>query len=551
MGESACVMHTFSYASGISNESKQGNPVPALGESISFGRFMTESLSWEKWSTFSHNRYVEEAERYAKPGSVAQKKAFFEAHYKRIAAAKKAAAEALLEQKAANTNPDPQVVSQDCSIVTHQSQSKTNLGTDVDSMKGADTVTESEVSHQPQSMTNLGREVDSMKEADTETESEVVTDDLLKNESLNHSENVVNQTMDSEMGTGESPQMEKPLLQGLKPNHEATLPSRKKKPAFSSSKPSTRHRAPKVPASPAKSTLLIHPGKENNDVTPITRSSPTEAANKKRPTSKSLRTLIYSTPAKEPDKSTTLAARKAESSRVAPSSYNFYNDCKTPLRTPKMAHTDGVSKNPSATPFSENRRTTTPMDASAVGSKTTGPKWNIISSVSSKSLTACKNKLQSPNLSAPFSFRTEERAAQRKQKLEEKFNAKETQKVQLQTRLKEKAETEIRRFRQTLCFKARPMPDFYKARESPINQIKSVKTPLTQPQSLKVGRKPSYSTLQGLISLPQEAHSTKTSRSKNTPKIKNRMPNPLNSLPEMTTCENTTPNIQLDRQQQK
>ena len=41
---------------------------------------MSESLAWEKWSTFSHNKYVEEAERYARPGSVAQKKAFFEAH---------------------------------------------------------------------------------------------------------------------------------------------------------------------------------------------------------------------------------------------------------------------------------------------------------------------------------------------------------------------------------------------------------------------------------------------------------------------------------------
>lgn len=79
----------------------QGNPIHALGESISFGRFVSESLSWEKWSSFSHNRYVEEAEKYSKPGSVAQKKAFFEAHYKRIAAQK--AATALLEQ--ANHNP--------------------------------------------------------------------------------------------------------------------------------------------------------------------------------------------------------------------------------------------------------------------------------------------------------------------------------------------------------------------------------------------------------------------------------------------------------------
>lgn len=185
----------------------------ALGESVSFGRFMTESLSWEKWSTFSHNRYVEEAERYAKPGSVAQKKAFFEAHYKKIAAAKKAAADALLEQKAKNIDPNPEVVGQDCSMVTHQSRSTTNLGAEVNSMKGADMVTESEVTHQRPSMTNLGTEVDSMEGAVTVTESEVVTNDLLKNESLNHFENVVNQTMDTEMGNGESPQMEKPLLQ--------------------------------------------------------------------------------------------------------------------------------------------------------------------------------------------------------------------------------------------------------------------------------------------------------------------------------------------------
>lgn len=75
----------------------QGNPTHALGQSVSFGRFASESLSWEKWSTFSHRKYVEEAERYSRPGSVAEKKAFFEAHYKKMAEKKKAEA-ALLEQ---------------------------------------------------------------------------------------------------------------------------------------------------------------------------------------------------------------------------------------------------------------------------------------------------------------------------------------------------------------------------------------------------------------------------------------------------------------------
>ncbi|KAJ1424721.1 Myc-type, basic helix-loop-helix [Sesbania bispinosa] len=86
---------------------------------------MSESLAWEKWSSFSHNRYVEEAERYSRPGSVAQKKAFFEAHYKKLAAQKAAA---LLEQanNAAQNNAtgqeDGEVIDND----THDSHTSPN-----------------------------------------------------------------------------------------------------------------------------------------------------------------------------------------------------------------------------------------------------------------------------------------------------------------------------------------------------------------------------------------------------------------------------------------
>lgn len=54
---------------------------------------MSESLDWGKWSAFTNNRYLEEVEKYSKPGSVAEKKAYFEAHFKRRRAA------ALLEQQ--------------------------------------------------------------------------------------------------------------------------------------------------------------------------------------------------------------------------------------------------------------------------------------------------------------------------------------------------------------------------------------------------------------------------------------------------------------------
>ncbi|XP_021731176.1 proteoglycan 4-like isoform X1 [Chenopodium quinoa] len=62
--------------------------LPCLQESVSFGRFEHDSLCWERWSTFPTNKYLEEVEKCSTPGSVAQKKAYFEAHYKRIAARK-------------------------------------------------------------------------------------------------------------------------------------------------------------------------------------------------------------------------------------------------------------------------------------------------------------------------------------------------------------------------------------------------------------------------------------------------------------------------------
>ncbi|KAL9246441.1 hypothetical protein vseg_019976 [Gypsophila vaccaria] len=70
--------------------------VSYLQQSVSFGRFERDSLCWERWSTFPTNKYLDEVEKCSTPGSVAQKKAYFEAHYKMIAARR---AELLLDQE--------------------------------------------------------------------------------------------------------------------------------------------------------------------------------------------------------------------------------------------------------------------------------------------------------------------------------------------------------------------------------------------------------------------------------------------------------------------
>ncbi|PIN18045.1 hypothetical protein CDL12_09301 [Handroanthus impetiginosus] len=84
-----------------------------LEVSVSFGRFENDALAWEKWSSFSPNKYLEEVGTLSTPGSVAQKKAYFEAHYKKIAAKK--AEEMGQEKLMDHVNPGADISSkEDC-----------------------------------------------------------------------------------------------------------------------------------------------------------------------------------------------------------------------------------------------------------------------------------------------------------------------------------------------------------------------------------------------------------------------------------------------------
>ncbi|GAY62496.1 hypothetical protein CUMW_218250 [Citrus unshiu] len=56
--------------------------------SVSFGKYSTEALAWEKRSVFPHDRFQEELDKFKNPGLVAQKKAYFEEYYKKLRAIK-------------------------------------------------------------------------------------------------------------------------------------------------------------------------------------------------------------------------------------------------------------------------------------------------------------------------------------------------------------------------------------------------------------------------------------------------------------------------------
>ncbi|XP_014507189.1 uncharacterized protein LOC106766914 isoform X2 [Vigna radiata var. radiata] len=606
MGDSTCLMQQpFCYASGISNEANENNPIHALGQSISFGRFMSESLAWEKWSSFSHNRYVEEAERYSRPGSVAQKKAFFEAHYKKLAAQKAAA---LLEQanngaqnNATGPEEDNVTHSNDNDNVTHQNDNDTVIHNSQTS-PNSEMVVEVEQDAKVLTLTS-----ESVKVEGTEAvmEEVAVVGNSMEVELQNQLEDLDDaQREQNETFSVTVAPILTPLVKVSISDQEVLADVGKKKPPVSSFKllsskangnskftstpvkstaaisykkesiaspmsiksangtskftttpvkPTTAtsfkrdniaspmsNRPSKFTATPIKSTAAIS-FRRDNIVTPV-NNMPVglSTADKKRSTPRS----VNFTPIRELNRLTASVMRKFESTRAGAGPSKASKDNFTPMRTPTMASKE-IQKHSSLTPLTEKKRNKTPLDlSSAPRSHTGGLKWSFLSG---------ENRMKSPLISSPFSLRTEERAARRKKKLEEKFNANEAQKVQLQTKHKDKTETEIiRKLRQSFCFKARPLPDFYKERKTSKSETKKVgfQEQLTHSEIPKDGRKSTPTMAESKTDFPPNRAVLKTSGSTKhfQGKSGRTLTHPLTSTSHIIpTHENVSPNIQHSR----
>ncbi|XP_021775114.1 protein WVD2-like 7 isoform X2 [Chenopodium quinoa] len=416
MAEPTCVVNPFSYTTpSFSNESHEENPMYKMGESVSFGRYVCEELEWEKWSSFDNNtnrnRYVKEAEKYSKPGSVAQKKAYFEAHFKRMAALKAAA---LLEQanNSENTSGKTNIdqISADYAVNTNL-----NLHVEDNRYEQADSVPKDDeinnagefVVHQDE-LYSIGVNDNDGKNVNPPLPERKSSDKIDVYSASKKDENC---KASNEESSG-IPQICKLPLQTYV-TEESSVTAVKRNPPLSSYIPS-----------PARSANPIYPGKENYATPVKKKSSVTDLDKKKTP----LRMSIN----RELNRIMSPVIKKLGSSSKV--SKDCAND---PSRTPAKASVSSVQV-PPMTP-----------DLSKRG----------VSTTSSPSMS--KNKISSPIIPNSFCLRSGDRTSRRKQKLEDKFNATATEKAPQPSKFKEKAEAELNKFRQSFCFKSMASPDYY------------------------------------------------------------------------------------------
>ncbi|XP_002515015.2 protein WVD2-like 7 isoform X2 [Ricinus communis] len=498
MGEPTCLMRSFSHPSNASREAKEGDPLRALTESISFGRFMSESLAWEKWSTFSHNRYLEEVEQFSKPGSVAQKKAYFEAHYKKRAAMKAAAS---LEQanNVVSTIPEVETAS---NLAEVDAADKTQNDSPMDSISAEATNTAALDKQQEKDSLKLPHSADansfytddgkdSSQIAIVES-AEVAIQETVELENLTQVENSKQLDNANDFDKIVASAEEKMSNKNAAEQKNSALPSNKRQMNLSS-KLSNQGRASKLPKSSTKQPSSAQL-KGATNVHPNSKKSLGDMIDRKRLAPKSVHMSIN------------LAPRSGETSK---SSARMSKESSTTPKNPR-ASVFGISKLLSSiNRSSEEKRTRSFLNKSVSGGTIAGGILQALSGDRTKSSSSNGSKERSSIISSPFSFRSEERAAKRKeffQKLEEKNSAKEVEKTRV--------------------------------------QVKS-KVPLTRPRSPKLGRKPSSNVVQETsFPLPRQPSAHAASSKRIVSKGNQSITRSVTLLPKKKAHENASPNIQ-------
>ncbi|PON42353.1 TPX2, C-terminal [Parasponia andersonii] len=518
MAEPACLRRSFSHPSESSREAKEGDPFRALGESISFGRFMSESLAWEKWSAFSHNRYLEEVERFSKPGSVAEKKAYFEAHYKKKAAERAAA---LLEAAKADATKVTQSMTED----------RNCQDSSVDSDLAGENVDEQPENDVPntdtlyQASTNVSNVSNSSIESD---ESDVSTSEggaVVNHKSIDPGKS---NSVESNVSENNEDQnkidvtVEENMLSEEAAGQEIVDSRSNKRLVNSSSKISSKQVTPVQ-------------NRSGNNLASRCKNFMHELVDKK--SAKSLHmSFHFSYRTGESCKTISPFREKIISSRDVTASLKLSTNNSNSSQTKTKVAVNGVAKRPSLNLKSEDR-----SSKSLAGGITADRKQNSPSPDNSKSSNGKGSKPRSSIISSPFRFKSDERAAKRKEarlelfpffyeKLEEKRIAEEAEKKHQQTRFQGNALQDLKKMRQSTSLKGKTNEDLSSGSQFPNGHTKKI--PLTRPRSPILGRKATSQPPSATTENPQCVKNNRTT---------NRS---LTSRFQKNAHENASPNIQ-------
>lgn len=542
-----------------------------LGVSVSFGKYDNDSLSWEKWSTFSSpNKYLDEVGKCSTPGSVAQKKAFFEAHYKKIAAMK-AAAELLDQEKAAETGPSrsddytednseeikeeheegfeskPQVevstmagseISQnenpeDATSVKDESvQDKTLIALNNNGDNLEEAISVKDESFQDKSIITLNNVSENLEEGisvkdvqdkplitlnnngDNQEDVILVKDESFRDECTpvnkvlningekldeavlvnNESMKLVKQHFKVEIEDPEKQETPKPKAQNVakKVNVNPTkveknLVMMNKKPTSLVPKSNSKSKS-KSPETLSSAKLLKPKATPITPMTAVTRSSSKKGNATSASSSKSIRTapmslhLSMSMNSVNSDTASSVTSSRRRSlfmeqmgdKDIVKRAFKTFQNRVNQLTVSdeRSSGSKQIQTKESEQKASTSMATQKENERSRKATEKINPTRGRVSTTTWKSESSGSHKgvnvdeRRSKAASTSVVLRSNERAERRKEffkNLEEKSNAREAERTQINSKSKEVKEAEIKKLRQNLSFKAKPMPSFYKS----------------------------------------------------------------------------------------
>ncbi|XP_030449637.1 protein WVD2-like 7 isoform X2 [Syzygium oleosum] len=512
MGESACLRRSFSHPSDASREAAPGDPIRALTESVSFGRFMSESLAWEKWSTFSHNRYLEEVEKFSKPGSVAQKRAYFEAHYKKKAATQ---ATSQIEEVGEPNSDVPRLEDIHTRGVESTGESESAKADTLDAHDEnlkKDSVEAMLTSSGDKDESNPMNERSKLEIAEVASPENVKAE--LAEKLLSPSEDQSH--FDNPEFTANSTASQKINVPDQAPVDQQILTSCEKKQALSSSKSSTQSRALRLPPPHAKAMTSMQPRgpRHVNNTVPNSQTQTVRSSVKEyRSSSKSLHMSIN------------LASLGGSSTKMSSQQFLQVRKNEECNASPKIEKDNSIALK------AQTRASLRKSVCSAIPAS---------QDRSSKCASTNGSKARSTTVCSPFSFRSEERAAKRKEKQEEKNPVMKAEVQPLQT-YKGKAQQDVRKLQHGFGFKAKKNDELCQGSQSPCPHSKCS---LTRPQPSKLDGQPTPDKCQR--SRPsQRIKINAESPNHVNRKISQSTTNHRTFLPQRNVQENASPNIQV------